>query len=171
MSRRRRKKAQGPPPRPRRRFRIPNWGPLADGCFITIGAIILCAILGGLFIGWDYVDRLRYDRVTARVTSVETSCLLEHRSGGRNSTITRSGEFPCADEADWRAAGWRGELIQVLTVAYDYTSPRDGLVHSGTLHRDAADFPEDVRPGGSMPVYSLKSDPARSRGIYQWPVD
>ena len=171
MKRRRRRKAQGSPPPPRSRWHIPNWGPLADGCLITLGIILFGVILGGLFIGWDYVDRLRYDRVFARVISVETSCLFERRSGGRTQTISRSEEFPCAEEAGRRAAGQRGELIPVLTVAYRYTSPRDGRSYPGRLHRDAVDFPPGVRPGGSMPVYSLKSDPTRSRGIYQWPVD
>lgn len=171
MSRRRRRKAEEPPPGRRRRFRIPNWGPLADGCLIILGFLILFAILGVLFIGWDYVDRLRYDRVFARVHSVETSCLFEERSGGRTQTISRSGEFPCAQETERRAAGERGELIRVLTVAYRYTSPRDGMAYQGRLHRDAVDFPADVHPGGAMPVYSLKSDPAQSRGLYQWPVD
>jgi hypothetical protein len=49
-----------------------------------------------------------------------------------------------------------------------------GLINGSiacTLHRDEVDFPPDVRPGGEMPVYSLKADPGRSRGIYQWPVD
>ena len=114
---------------------------------------------------------MRYDRVTARVISVETSCLFERTSGGRSPTTTRSEEFPCAEEAARRAGGQRGELIQFLTVAYRYHSPRDGRAYSGTLHRESSDFPPDVHAGGSMPVYSRKSDPGRSRGIYQWPVD
>ena len=134
--------------------------------------LILFAIIGGLLIGWDYLDRRRYDRVIARVFSVETSCLFERRIGGsRNEIVSRSDEFPCAEEAERRAAGARGELIRVLTVAYRYTSPANGMAYSGSLHRDATDFPSDVRPGGTMPVYSLKSDPSRSRGLYQWPVD
>jgi hypothetical protein len=56
-------------------------------------------------------------------------------------------------------------------VTYTYTSPVDGRTYHGALHRDADDFPPDVRAGGEMPVYSLKADPSRSRGIYQWPVD
>lgn len=171
MSRRRKRKVLGPPPRPRRRFRIPNWGPLADGCLIVIGSVILIFVVGALYTGWEYIDRMRYDRVTARVLSVETSCLFERTSGGRSPTTTRSEEFPCAEEAERRVAGQRGSLIRFLTVAYRYTSPRDGMAYSGSLHREAINFPPDVRAGGSMPVYSLKSDPSRSRGLYQWPVD
>ena len=168
-ARRERREELGPPRR--RRFAIRNWGPLADGCFIVLAILLLLVIGTALAIGWDYIDRTRHDRVTAQVISVETSCLLEHRSGGRNSTVTRSEEFPCAEEAERRAAGLRGELIRFLTVTYLYTSPRDGMEYSGRLHREEIDFPPGVRAGGTMPVYARKSDPGRSRGIYGWPVD
>ena len=151
------------------RHREPH--PLRDSCLVLAGILLLLLVCLALFIGGDYIDRTRYDRVFARILRVEQSCLFEHRSGGRSQTITRSEEFPCAEEAERRADGGRGDLIQVLTVAYRYTSPRDGLTYQGRLHRDAVDFPPDVRAGGTMPVYSLKSDPGRSRGLYQWPVD
>jgi hypothetical protein len=168
---RRRRTQTAPVQARKRRFRLPAPHPLTDGCLVTGGLILFMLVCFALFIGWDYLDRLRYDRVTARILSVETSCLFERRSGGRSPTITRSAEFPCAEGAERRASGQRGELIRFLTVAYRYTSPRDGMSYSGTLHREAIDFPQDVRAGGTMPVYSRTSDPGRSRGLYQWPVD
>ncbi len=171
MSRRRKRKGRRPAPRRPRRPRDPNEGLLATGVVILLITLILFAIVGGLLIGWDYLDRRRYDRVIARVISVETSCLFEQRSGDRIQVVSRSDEFACAEEAGRRAAGERGELIRVLTVAYRYTSPGNGMAYSGSLQRDATDFPSGVHPGGTMPVYSLKSDPGRSRGLYQWPVD
>jgi hypothetical protein len=78
--------------------------------------------------------------------------------------------MPC-DQAAQQAPAAHAHVIETLSVTYTYTSPADGRTYDGALHRDAVDFPPDVRVGGEMPVYSLKADPSRSRGIYQWPVD
>ncbi|HEY5712458.1 MAG TPA: hypothetical protein VIT38_11240 [Allosphingosinicella sp.] len=140
------------------------------------GCIVLLFVIGlGLFIGWDYLDRTRYNRVSARVLTVARSCLLEWEAPrdplpGQSSERPRSGEMPC-DQARRQAPSARASVIERLAVTYAYTSPVDGQTYRGTLHRDAIDFPPDVRVGGEMPVYSLKTDPGRSRGIYQWPVD
>ncbi len=157
-----------PPPPPFRRA-------VFDG-FLMIGCIGLLLVVGlGLFIGWDYLDRMRYDRVTARVTAVATSCVLEwppprDPACWESSDYRRSEEMPCA-EARPQARGDNPRVVEILTVDYRYTSPRDGRAYRGTIHTDAVDLPPGVRAGGEMPAYSLKSDPSRSRGIYRWPVD
>ena len=148
---------------------------VADG-FLGLGCLVLLIVVGlGLFIGWDYFDRTRYNRVTARIASVETSCVLEWpppRDPGwwESASARRSEEMPCA-EARPQARGDRPQVIEVRTVTYSYTSPRDGRTYPGRIHTDARYLPPDVRAGGEMIVYSLKADPSRSRGIYQWPVD
>ena len=148
---------------------------VADG-FLGLGCIVLLLVIGlGLFIGWDYFDRTRYNRVAARVASVETTCLLEwppprDPAWWESASARRSEEMPCA-RARPLARGDNPRLIEVRTVTYSYTSPRDGRTYPGTLHEDARDLPPDVRAGGEMIVYSLKADPSRSRGIYPWPVD
>ena len=46
--------------------------------FLACGGILfLILAVGALAIGWDYFDRRHYDRVIARVASVETNCVLE----------------------------------------------------------------------------------------------
>ena len=78
--------------------------------------------------------------------------------------------MPCAD-ARPRVRGDNPRLVEIRTVTYSYTSPRDGRTYPGRIHADAADLPPDIRAGGDMVAYSLKADPSRSRGIYHWPVD
>jgi hypothetical protein len=142
----------------------------------SLGCIVLVLACGlGLFIGWDYFDRTRYNRVAAHVHSVETSCLLEWEpprdpAWWESSTPRRSAEMPCA-EARPQARGINPRLVELKTVTYSYRSPADGRIYPGRLHGESTDFPPDVRPGGEMIAYALKADPSRSRGLYQWPVD
>jgi len=160
-----------PPPPPPRTFRQT----MTDG-FLGCGCIVLLFVVGlGLFIGWDFFDRIHYDRVSARVLTVVRSCVLEGEALRdpaiwEDSGRPRSEEMPC-DEARRRAPISHTNVIETLSVTYTYTSPVDGRTYDGALHRDAVDFPPDVHTGGEMPVYALKADPGRSRGIYQWPVD
>jgi hypothetical protein len=160
-----------PSPLPPRTFRQTMTDNLL-GC----GCIVLLFVGGfGLFIGWDYFDRTRYNRVSAHVLTVTRNCVLEweaprdpaiwEKSGPR-----RSDEMPC-EQARQQIHDMNPRAIEVMAVSYTYTSPIDGRTYQGALHRDAVDFPPDVRAGGEMPVYSLKADPGQSRGIYQWPVD
>jgi hypothetical protein len=152
-----------PPPPPPRTFRQT----VTDG-FLGCGCIVLLFLVGlGLFIGWDYFDRTHYNRVSAHVRNVARSCVLEWEA---RSGRPRSDEMPC-DQAEQQAPTAHARVIETLSVTYTYTSPVDGRTYEGALHRDAVDFPLDVRAGGEMPIYSLKADPGRSRGIYQWPVD
>jgi hypothetical protein len=141
-----------------------------SAAFLILGGMFVLLVIGfGLVIGWNYFDRTRYDRVTARVASVDKTCVLEWPSREDNSP-RRSEEMPCAEAAP-RARGDNPRVIEVLTVTYSYTSLRDGRTYRGTLDADAHYFPADVRAGGEMPVYALKADPSRSRGLYGWPVD
>jgi len=159
------------PPIPPRSFRQT----LTDG-FLGCGCIVLLLVVGlALFIGWDYFDRNRYNRVSARVLTVARSCVLEGEAPQdpalwEESGRPRSGEMQC-DEARRQAPIVHAAVIETMSVTYTYTSPVDGRNYRGALHRDAVDFPPDVRVGGEMPVYSLSAEPSRSRGIYQWPVD
>jgi hypothetical protein len=163
--------AEPPPPPPPRTFLQTVTDNLL-GC----GCIVLLFVGGlGLVIGWDYFDRIHYNRVSAHVLTVARSCVLEGEALRdpaiwEDSGRPRSDEMPC-DEARRQAPTSHTTAIETLSVTYTYTSPVDGRTYSGALHRDAVDFPPDVRAGGEMPVYSLKADPGRSRGIYQWPVD
>jgi hypothetical protein len=160
-----------PPPPPPRTFRQ-----TVTDSFLGCGCIVLLLVGGfGLFIGWDYFDRTHYNRVSAHVLTVAGSCLLEWEAPRdpalwEKSGRPRSDEMPC-DQAAQQAPTAHARVIETLSVTYTYTSPVDGRTYNGALHRDAVDFPPDVRVGGEMPVYSLKADPGRSRGIYQWPVD
>jgi hypothetical protein len=129
----------------------------------------------GLFIGWDYFDRTHYNRVSAQVRTVVRSCVLEWEAprdplpwekGGPR----RSEEMPC-DTAGPQAREQHARVVETMTVTYTYRSPVDGRTYPGALHRDAFEFPPDVRAGGEMPVYVLRADPSRSRGIYGSPVD
>lgn len=160
-----------PPPPPPRTF----WQGAIDN-LLGCGCLVLLFAGGlGLVIGWDYFDRIHYNRVSARVLTVARSCVLEGEALRdpaiwEDSGRPRSDEMPC-DEARRQAPTSHTTVVETLSVTYTYTSPVDGRSYSGALHRDAVDFPPDVRAGGEMPVYSLKADPGRSRGIYQWPVD
>ena len=154
----------------------PSFGRHVVDSVLGLGCIVFLIVGGlGLFIGWNYFDRRHYDRVTARVASVETSCALEWpppRDPGwwESAGARRSEEMACA-EARPRVRGDNPRLIEIRTVTYSYTSPRDGRTYPGTIHADAVDLPPDVRAGGEMVAYSLKADPGRSRGIFGWPVD
>jgi hypothetical protein len=160
-----------PLPPPPRTF----WQTVTDN-LLGCGCLVLLFLGGlGLVIGWDYFDRIHYDRVSAHVLTVARRCVLEWEAPRdpafwEDSGRPRSDEMPC-DQAAQQGPTSRGRVIETLSVTYTYTSPVDGRTYQGALHRDAADFPPDVRAGGEMPVYSLKADPGRSRGIYQWPVD
>jgi hypothetical protein len=154
---------KSPPPSPPRSF-LQRMTDNLLGC----GCIVLLFGAGFvLFIGWDYFDRTHYNRVSAHVLTVARSCVLQ--STGRYADY-RSGEMPC-DQAPRQPPTSQTRVVETLSVTYTYTSPVDGRTYRGALHRDAVDFPPDVRAGGEMPVYSLKADPSRSRGIYGWPVD
>jgi hypothetical protein len=160
-----------PPPPPPRTLRERA----TDG-FLGCGCIVLLFVVGlGLFICWDYFDRIHYNRVSAHVRSVARNCVLEWEAPRdpalwEKSGRPRSEEMPC-DQAAQQAPTAHAHVIETLSVTYTYTSPVDGRAYDGALHRDAVDFPPDVRVGGEMPVYALKANPGRSRGIYQWPVD
>jgi hypothetical protein len=140
------------------------------------GCLVLLFVIGlGLFIGWDYFDRTHYNRVSARILTVARSCVLQGQAPRdplpwEDFGPPRSAEMPC-EQARLQAPTSNRTVVEIMSVTYTYTSPVDGRTYPGALHRDAVGFPPDVRAGGEMPVYSLKADPSRSRGIYQWPVD
>ena len=154
----------------------PSFGRHLVDSMLGLGCLVFLIVGGlGLVIGWDYFDRRHYDRVIARVATVETNCVLEWpppRDPGwwESAGARRSEEMPCA-QAMPQVRGDNPGLIEIRTVTYSYTSPRDGRTYPGTIHADARDLPPDVRAGGDMPAYSLKADPGRSRGIFGWPVD
>ena len=160
---------------PRRHRRVRYGKGLTDS-FLGCGCIVLLLLVGfALFIGWDYFDRTHYNRVSARIRTVARRCVLQWEAPRdpaiwEKSGPTRSDEMAC-EQAERQAPTEHAHVVETLSVTYTYTSPVDGRSYNGSLHRDAVDFPPDVRTGGEMPVYSLKADPSRSRGIYQWPVD
>jgi len=154
----------------------PSFGRSLVSNLLGVGCVVFVIAGGaGLFIGWDYFDSTHYDRVSAQVHSVQTSCLLEWEpprdpAWWESSTARRSGEMPCA-EAMPQVRGMNPRLIEFKTVTYSYRSPVDGRTYPGSLHRESAYFPPDVHAGGEMIAYSLKVEPSRSRGMYLWPVD
>jgi hypothetical protein len=154
----------------------PGFGRSVTDGMLGCGCIALLIVGGvGLVIGWDYFDRTRYNRVSARVHSVAIGCVLEWEAPRDPAPWEKSGprrgaEMAC-DEARRQTRGFNPRVVEVRTVTYSYTSPADGRTYPGALHADTSDFPPGVRAGGEMPVYALKADPSRSRGVYGWPVD
>ena len=109
------------------------------------GLILLAAVI--LFF-WEPVNDWRnFEPQTVEVTSVQSLCI----AFDKGSPVPRE-VGPCDAIKDKHGSDPTAEIRQQTFVAFDYTSPADGKVHSTKMVRDKDDAGQPIHAGSRITV-------------------
>ena len=123
---------------------------------------IVLAVLGGLYMYWQYDRAANYERVEAIVTKVEESCYLR-KTEGRTTYTTDEG--PCETlellsevHPEYQAF----TLKRVNYVTFDYISPVDGDWYSGKHQQSRHENGARIREGDKLEILAHTVEPKKT---------
>jgi len=131
-----------------------------------VNRVLGVALTFGAYFAYEQYDAyVNYAPAQARVTRVADVCYMEKDSGGK---VTKSGEFTCdiVESAVKNHPQWLGARITYdINLDFDYVSPADGLMHSGTRALTAWPGGKRLSRGDTFMMRASKTDPEDTRAI------
>jgi hypothetical protein len=142
-----------------------------SGCVLLTGCLAVLVVVG-LF-AWEFsigpMMRLEqwwsFERMPASVKAVDTYCLLFwDRMQGRSPVESSHNRMPCPQA---RAAAAidepsvRKRALPMVQLTYEYTSPADGALHTGSFEVAVEVYP-NIKPGDRIEVMAHREEADRS---------